>query len=162
MQYRSSRHGIDLVISFSPVNADLSGWLSGNASPFTIHGYDARIRPVIASLVDSLHAAGAEASEDNSPSRLHRAVDLMSTQVQRLLDANLDPNTSSVRSELIDLLLNGYASDGAVDTLPERQVVDWCTSVASSLGVAPFDLRRSLHNFLSVRFFLLVKLLEVT
>ncbi|KAH9284045.1 Large proline-rich protein BAG6 [Echinococcus granulosus] len=131
-------------------NVDLDGWRNGNNFPFINRSDEiSRIRSMLVALVDSLHFAASERQEDGSNSVLRHAVDRVNPHVQRMLERNLDPQSFNVRPELVDLLLNGHATDEAVDNIPERDIVAWGTSLAVPLGVAPLDLRRSLHNFLT-------------
>ncbi|KAL5968403.1 Large proline-rich protein bag6 [Taenia solium] len=138
------------TLSIPIANVDLDGWRNGSNFPFINRSDEiSRIRSMVVALVDSLHIAAAERQEDGSNSVVRHAVDRVSPHMQRMLERNLDPHSFNVRPELVDLLLNGHASDEAVDNIPERDIVAWGTSLAVPLGVPPLDLRRSLHNFLT-------------
>lgn len=142
------------ALSIPIANVDLDGWRNGSNFPFINRSDEiSRIRSMVAALVDSLHIAASERREDGSTSVVRHAVDRVSSHIQRMLERNLDPHSFDVRPELVDLLLNDHASDDAVDNIPERDIVAWGTSLAVPLGVAPLDLRRSLHNFLTVCLF---------
>ncbi|VDM26091.1 unnamed protein product [Hydatigera taeniaeformis] len=141
------------ALSIPIASVDLDGWRNGSNFPFINRSDEiSRIRSMVVALVDSLHTAASERQEDDSNSVVRHAVDCVRPHVQRMLERNLDPHSFNVCPELVDLLLNDHASDEAVDNIPERDVVAWGTSLAVPLGVAPLDLRRSLHNFLAVCF----------